>query len=78
MGIHMDAFEAKTKKRRNWARKMRLVGILLLLATLVMWVICYSLNIPTDVALTPWTSIPIAFGAFYGIATFLWGVLESY
>lgn len=74
----MDAFEAKTKMRRDAARKMRLIGLIILLATLLMWVICYSLNIPTDVALTPWTSIPITFGAVGGIVTFFLGVFESY
>jgi hypothetical protein len=74
----MDAFEAKTKERRDWARKMRIVGFFILLATIAVAGICYALNIPVDVALTPWISIPITFGALSGIAAFLLGVFESY
>jgi hypothetical protein len=74
----MDAFEAKTKNRRDFARKMRLVGFFILLATIALAGICYALNIPVDVALTPWISIPITFGAVGGIIAVVVGALESY
>lgn len=74
----MDAFEKKTKERRDWARKMRLVGLFILLATVAAAGICYALNIPVDVALTPWVSIPITFGALSGIAAVVLGAMESY
>lgn len=74
----MDAFEAKTRERRDFARKMRIIGFFILLATIAAAGICHALNIPVDVALTPWISIPLTFGALSGIAAVVLGAMESY
>jgi hypothetical protein len=78
MGIHTDAFEAKTKERRDFARKMRIAGFFILLVTVILALICHALNIPVDVALTPWISIPITFGAIGGVVAVALGAVESY
>jgi hypothetical protein len=57
---------------------MRIAGFFILLVTVILALICHALNIPVDVALTPWISIPITFGAIGGVVAVALGAVESY
>lgn len=73
-----EKFWAETKLRRDGARKMRRIGILLFLVAEVIVLVSLACNIPIDIAQSPLNSIPIFLSAMFGLSFFIPGVFSSY
>lgn len=73
-----EKFWAETKLRRDGARKMRRIGMLLFLVAEVIVLVSLACNIPIDIAQSPLNSIPIFLSAMFGLSFFIPGVFSSY
>lgn len=73
-----EKFWAETKLRRDGARKMRRIGMLLFLVAEVIVLVSLACSIPIDIAQSPLNSIPIFLSAMFGLSFFIPGVFSSY